>query len=526
MAECTNIKALTSLFLAVLASIILCSSYLFRSNFYEPVSPSRTTLLHSTMRGKANQLLELSFDRSEDHTRRHDDNDSRIIDKHLAIKYEPTVRNLTDTLETGVQSTSNRFAGTATEKRGYIVALKIYEQQTMATGNLMQLQCFASKLNLRVVEPLMRESTLTTPLDHSKHTDMLQLEDIYDMQAWRQHAEKEGFMPLAKWEEFIRHTTQNAVLVQMKHPALTFLKNIRKTGLEFPHPFVSDTKAYQDGCGYKTVNKGFAGLKERKLTVIHRACFNFFSGEYVTLEAFKRDLLQGHDPNNVTVIIDEWRGFGDNQRVFIREKICSEAYTYRDHTHISSTVTRDAQHYIEKYLQQKSTTGYLAVIARYEMTALSCHMNGHHNASDPHAIIPFCLGETLKEVARMQTEKKFGDVFLSSDVGKYGSKSFVRHKYYDHQQEMEAFVGKVYGERMDIHDWERTFEETVQVDDAGYIAMVQQAIVARAKCVIFVGGGTFQRHTMSLYNELHPNQATRCVSVIKKCTNTNRPLFK
>ena len=33
----------------------------------------------------------------------------------------------------------------------------------MATGNLMKLQCFASKLNLSVVQPLMKDSLLGTP---------------------------------------------------------------------------------------------------------------------------------------------------------------------------------------------------------------------------------------------------------------------------------------------------------------------------------------------------------------------------
>ena len=72
----------------------------------------------------------------------------------------------------------------------------------MATGNLMKLQCFASKLNLSVVQPLMKDSLLGTPVDSR---DMLQLE----------HTQSRGYAPLVGWEEFIEHAPGDVVLVQI-----------------------------------------------------------------------------------------------------------------------------------------------------------------------------------------------------------------------------------------------------------------------------------------------------------------------
>ena len=78
---------------------------------------------------------------------------------------------------------------------GYLLTLEVYEQQMMATGNLLQLQCFASKLNLSVVQPFMKESFLATPLDEAKQRNMLQLEDVYNMTEWSKYAEGEGYAP-------------------------------------------------------------------------------------------------------------------------------------------------------------------------------------------------------------------------------------------------------------------------------------------------------------------------------------------
>ena len=223
-----------------------------------------------------------------------------------------------------VQNSSYRQINPGITSRGYILALKIYEQQTMATGNLLELQCFASKLNLSVVEPLIRDSSFTTPLDYTQQPDKLHMDDMYDMQLWRQHTDNMNYTSLAKWEEFMTHASPNVVLVQIKYPTVTILKGLRKSGVQLLHDSPPDKEGFKEGCGYKAVNLSFAKLERgrRSFHVIHRACFNFLSRESIPLEVFRRELLQGHDPSNVTVIIDEWRGFGDNQRVISKEKLC------------------------------------------------------------------------------------------------------------------------------------------------------------------------------------------------------------
>lgn len=407
-------------------------------------------------------------------------------------------------------ATSRTHVAARRQLFGYVLTLKVYEQQTMATGNLMQLQCFASQLNLSVVQPFMKDSSLTTPLDEAKHPHMLHMEDIYNMEEWDELTGSAGYAPLVKWEEFMQHAPRGVILVQMKYPTLARVKKIQESGKMFPHP-LSESRDYQDGCGHSVGERAMNALKSKGFYVAQKVCYNFLSGDYIPLQIYQSDLWGQH---NVTVIIDEWRGFG-NQRVLIKEEICPGSAQHRNLIHSSSKIERDARRYVDKYL---GNGDYLAVIARYEMTAISRRMSGRE---DPNAVIPICIQETLKHIYEVRKSTLLTDTFLSIDIGKYGSKSFVAHGYYGHQQDMESFVKRVYNNQMNITDWERSFESVAEKLDPGYIAKVQQAIVARAKCVVFVGGGSFQQHTLHLYQALHPRM---CVRTVQKCTSTSRPI--
>ncbi len=124
----------------------------------------------------------------------------------------------------------------------------------------------------------------------------------------------------------------------------------------------------------------------------------------------------------------------------------------------------------------------------------------------------------------MKSVKHIPQVFLSIDIGKYGSDSFKKKNYFGHLSDMEAFVEKLQG--MKLGEWETTFESVTHSKDSGYIAMLQLVLVTKADCIVFVGGGTFQRHALHMYQELHPNESDRCVRIVEKCTSPYRPVTK
>ena len=405
-----------------------------------------------------------------------------------------------------------------TTARGYVAVLKIYEQQTMASGNLLHLQCWAKSLNLAVVKPFMIDSCLRTVLDETKIRLMMKLEDTLDIDDWNTYAAQKGYAPLVEWDNFLNHAPRKLIEVQLRYPLLSTVKEIKAKGIPFPHPLEGDL--YKTGCPLRFLGgKSLEFLKSRGFTVVRKVCFNFIHGDEFTLSQFRSHLLGDLDPSDVSILMNEWRGLGENQRVLIKERICKEKHPFKERIKPSQKLVRNAERYARRYLGGQE---YLAIIARFEMTGLT--QRAYDEGNDPHAIIPLCLKLTLDHWQKFKRDTGLNTTFLSIDIGKYGSISFDRKRYYGHLKEMMDFVTQVYGGKLAVHEWEKTFERIARSTDSGYIAMLQQVIVTRAKCILFVGGGTFQRHAYNLYRQLNPEN--QCVRILEKCTSPYRPIIE
>ena len=88
---------------------------------------------------------------------------------------------------------SSEMLAPRTPGGGYVVAAKVYEQQTMASGNLLQLQCWASMLNMSLVTPFMRQSYMQTPLDEEWRKSHLSFWATFNRDHWQEHAQSHGY---------------------------------------------------------------------------------------------------------------------------------------------------------------------------------------------------------------------------------------------------------------------------------------------------------------------------------------------
>lgn len=418
---------------------------------------------------------------------------------------------------TKFHSSPNEILSPRTPGGGYVVVLKVYEQQTMASGNLLQLQCWASMLNMSLVTPFMKLSYILTPLDEARQRTYLSLWDTFNKTHWHKHTQAHGYLPLVDWGDWVKKAPRKVIVVQFKHPMLSRVKEKKKQGIEFPHPHSGDD--FNKGCEFKFISgKTLQLLKDKGFVIVRKVCFNFQNGDGFSFTEFKEHLFGSFSPSGVSVILDMWRGLHEPQRVLITDKICREEHPFREQVQPSDRLIRDAQIYKERFL---GPDDYIAVITRFEMTGLS---RQHQISNDTHAEIPLCIKKTLSHLNQLRTDTDIENTFLSIDIGKYGSSSFSKKKYYHHLPEMMDFVRKVHRGRMAMSDIEHTLEHVSRTTDSGYIASLQQLIVTRAKCILFVGGGSFQRHALHMYQELHPKIEQQCIHVVESCTSPNRPI--
>lgn len=390
---------------------------------------------------------------------------------------------------------------------GFVLSVSYYEQQSMGSRNLFQLQCWASLSGLRVVKPVMKDSNLRTPLDVQLQQTMLRFEDHFNLDQWSRYTRQEGYAPLVEWKEFLAKAPRNVILVQFGYSSVTLLKARQRAGEQLLHPPQGDR--YKSGCdsNWPTGNE-VAFLKSRGFSIIRKVCFNFYYGDQLTLEGFNNHLLGNRTSfSDVTVVMDMWRGFGSAQRVLIKD-VCATVTRVQEHVAPSDRILRDADRYIKSYLHGRP---YLAIMGRLEMSMLTTRKK-----------VPFCLQETLKQWEAFKTDLSLQTTFLSIDIGKYGSKKFRSNVEPSLSIEVAKFFRGLFGSLMTPKQWEKQFVTVTQVRDAGYIGLLQKVIVTRAQCILFVGGGAFQRHALHLYQELHHSPGEQCVRVVRPCTSSNK----
>ena len=205
--------------------------------------------------------------------------------------------------------------------------------------------------------------------------------------------------------------------------------------------------------------------------------------------------------------MDDWRGFASNingRRVVVNDACWGgtpeQAIQF---IHPSPRLLCDAKRYKQKYLK---TDAYIAIIARTEKIALNQYKLG----------IDGCLERTLNTWREMKRRTGLNLTFLSIDVGKYGSTGLQADTRMD--VAAEDFLHQLYGPTASVRQWEETFESITDIRDSGYIALLQKSLVVRAQCIIFVGGGSFQKHAKYLYQKLHPGKKGLCMHIVTECT--------
>jgi hypothetical protein len=393
---------------------------------------------------------------------------------------------------------------------GYVLAVNYYEQQSMGSRNLFQLQCWAQQLGLAVVKPVMKDSFLLSPLDQHQQQTLLKFEDSFDLKEWSLQTSISQFAPLVDWSEFLSNTPRNVILVSYNYPSVSVLKTRQKAGEAVLQDHIGER--YKSGCSSKWPTPSqLSFLSSNGFHVVRTVCFNFYFGDQLTVDEFNAHLLGEYHASNVTIIMDMWRGLGTGQRVLIKDT-CFTTYPINEHIKLSNRLLSDASRYVEANLGGQP---FIAVMGRLEMTLLTVHKKDQ-------PILPYCLKEIVSELDLLKKDTGLSATFLSIDIGRYGSKKWRTRVDPDLRRDFSNLIQDIYGPSASVSSWEKTFEDIAMTKDAGYIGLLQKAIVTKAKCVLFVGGGAFQRHALHLYRQLHPRREEQCLRVANSCTSSTK----
>lgn len=397
-------------------------------------------------------------------------------------------------------------------RTGYVLAVTFREQQTKASDNMIALQCWAKTLSVYIVEPYVLDSRLLFPMDASTaESNLLRFRDLFNVSIWQTVTTKHGFAPLAGWENFIADAPRDLIVVRFKY-VKSFPENKEKgMSNHYKHGCI-ETEELSAKVNYLVSEHGFK--------VIREVCFNFEYGDQLTLPQFNRNIYNGIPPKTVTVLMEEWRGLSPGRttnRVLVydacwtEEEVDSLKYSWP-----SQSILCDAQKYREKYLQ---TDRYIALMVRTEKFST---IFGDDKVSKMKNIA-YCLNKTLAAWKKLKEKTGVELTFLSIDVGSYGSTSLTekhtRRNYKPFLHLYEDFLKQVYGPSATVESWESTFESITEIRDTGYIGSLQKTLVSQAECIVFSGGGSFQKHTKYMYDTLNQGTKKQCIQVVDQCSH-------
>ena len=390
---------------------------------------------------------------------------------------------------------------------GYALALDYWEQQTSGSRNLQSLQCWAAGYNLSVVEPIVSRSLLKTPLTNHVLKSKLWFRDFYNIDEWNRQSSGLKHSQLVGWENFIKYAPRDVVLVSFRHAFAKDIKQNLEQLSRSQHRSSLPSQRVRDGCpSHWDPTKQF--LHNHRFHVVREVCFNFAYGDGVSGEEFVSHLYGSLSPSSSTVVFSQWRGTGPSSRVHISDRKCGNNFV-QEKVGPSKHLLSHVQQYQHKHLGGGGP--YISIIARMEkVQALLRARKGHTTLAE-------CFSNLLSVWRETRAQYSLNHTLLAIDMGKYGSNS-IHHAGQGTELNFrfQEFFRTLYGGRLTVEEWEDSFEDVAGTEDPGYVAALQQMLAVQGQCVVFIGGGSFQKHAHTLYSSAH--QRDKCIRFVDMCT--------
>ena len=396
----------------------------------------------------------------------------------------PTPATSWPTLQKVVSEAGDHSVVTQARKRGYVVGVSFWDQQTFSTGGIASLQCWAGSKEMLVAEPYMIASFFHAPIEEqyllSTETKM-SLSDMYKLEVWNEGTR--GGAPLVRWADFLREAPRSVVLVDLKprHRQECFLDVMKRDYSKF--------------------------LSENDFTIVREVCFKKKESR-LSLKQFEAKLFASLSPDSVTVIFNEWSYLTAGSIVQLGN--CAIGRTLPHLIYPSERALNDTERYIQTYMN--GSRSYMALMVRSEWVFMN---TGSRQAEQ---IVSECFAKTLPYWNQTVYAMGLNHTFVTLDIGKYGSKTdpkLISSPLINLATDLLRTVH--HNSSLSFSDWEHTFEEASNSTNCGYIGFLQKLVATRAKCLFLIGSGSYQEHALSMYRTLHARKDHCFITTNTKC---------
>ena len=379
----------------------------------------------------------------------------------------------------------------AESKQGYMLVIRYSDQITAGTTNLQSLMCLAKKIGgVQVVEPFVTGGSLLGLNVSANWTEEVTMSDLFDYKVWKHANPFKKYGELASFKDLMQNGPRKLVMVQYCFYA------------SFCYP-----------CKHKDIIlKSRVFCKLNNFELVGHECFSYEKEEMISFSSIKSLLYSKYNKSEVVVMFDVFGGIHSSEynseesyRFYANVSECTlgNAGNYSA-LQPSQSVSSDADKFIQKYMNGLS---YIAVMIRLEMVF---HRYRTSISRNSHPLIAkTCFTNVLQSLEKIKKELGLNHVFVTLDVGRYGSEGFRGKNNIIRaiEHHAEDFLSTIHGRNMTIGEYEERHINTSRKNNPAYISVVQKEIAARGYALVLVGRtSTYQSTTKDLYNRLHKNK--------------------
>ena len=385
--------------------------------------------------------------------------------------------------------------------QGYILPLKLYEQQTSAARNLWGLQLWANKVGMKVVEPFISNKSLSFEPITENSSNPMRFSDLYDKDYWNKQCISRGCAELVPWEEFLTMASKRIIFVQVcrdRSPAKCQTKVIAKTKKTMRYLSLSiKTMKYFRDHGFKFI---------RWVSV------RFSESAPMTLQQLSQHIFDQYNTSTVTVMFDNWLGLRERRVNLQHIKNVKNQESVTIGLLPSKKLVEESQRYLQHV--RRNNGKYIGIMVRIERAYKEIYKR--NSLIDGVGVMRECA-KNLSSILDLQHYENW-DRTLAIDLGDFGSYGYRRSKKIDKREEVlyDDYFKAVYGDSWTIEEFEDSFVKYLDTSNPAYIAQIQRTIAARSDCIVLVGGhSTFQEAAIAFYRNFHPDVEKQCI--IKHC---------
>ena len=378
-----------------------------------------------------------------------------------------------------------------------VLSLDYWEQTGNALKNLFDLQCWASSVNIiMVVEPHVHSvgSSAFHFLGKKDHSSF-RFQDLFNNSHWNLMSSAFNHSILVSMKTFLRQASKNVTFVQ-----LLYTKHRRcKSSSELAH---NNWFKLLESNGFKIS------------TVCIKILKSPIADDFFRKKIFDVSMMHPSE-QNLTIIFEEWQGLSRTNKdrlELVGSRCMIKGYQDLSSRLLTSTPPPKIQYppfslslftplvpsklvlgYLEIFMSQyMDGEPYVAVMFRSEKLNRSIISSSPKNS--------FCMEGIMSDYKKALNRINGTKTLLFTDSGSHGSQSLswkaVPKNFSMHLQSNLKL--ELIGKQLDS-----ALEDITISKDSVLMALLQSHLVARATCVVIVGGGSFQALTISMYANRH-----------------------